>query len=193
MHPRGSKTSEHFRASVTLHAPFNLPAKNQADNFWHWDLEFGWRHSEWQPELTESEFVLWGVVRGHPNAGSTGIVWGFFLSLSLPSSSSLSFSFCLHCLCHWGDNTFKCTKQDHSWWDLYLRDTIVSDCSGHRDGGTDPAVHLVVGHNWCWECKLVFTALTLFGHGFPLLCDPNLKIWFYVPNCCQGWFKIAVN
>ena len=33
--------------------------------------------------------------------------------------------------------------------DLYLRDTIVSDCSGHRDGGTDPAVHLVVGHNLC--------------------------------------------
>ena len=33
--------------------------------------------------------------------------------------------------------------------DLYLRDTIVSDCSGHRDGGTDPAVHLVVGHYWC--------------------------------------------
>ena len=149
MHPRGSKTSENFRASVTLHAPFNLPARNQGDNFWHWDLEFWWRHSEWQPELTESEFVLWG--------------WSGDIQMqgALALYGDLSFSFCLHCLCHWGDKTFKCTKQGHSWWDLYLRDTIVSDCSGHRDGGTHPAVHLVVGHNWCWEVLSALHSLCL--------------------------------
>ena len=42
MHPRGSKTSEHFLASVTLHAPFNLPGKNQGDIF---DIEI-WNFGE---------------------------------------------------------------------------------------------------------------------------------------------------
>ena len=162
MHPRGSKTTEHFRASVTLHAPLNLPAKNQGDNFWHWDLEFWWRHSEWQPELTESEFVLRGW-SGDIQMQGVGASYGD-LSLSLSSS----FSFSLHCLCHWGDKTFKCTKQGHSLWDLYLRDTIVSDCSGHRDGGTDPAVHLVVGHNLCWECKVCLHCTHFVWPWFPV-------------------------
>ena len=109
--------------------------------------------------MTQSEFVLWGVVRGHPNAGSTGIAWGFVFVFVFV------FSFCLHCLCLCPrlclflsvcivfviEGTIHSNARSRviRGGDLYLRDTIVSDCSGHRDGGTDPAVHLVVGHNWC--------------------------------------------
>ena len=109
--------------------------------------------------MTQSEFVLWGVVRGHPNAGSTGIVWGFVFVFVFV------FSFCLHCLCLCPrlylflsvcivfviEGTIHSNARSRviRGGDLYLRDTIVSDCSGHRDGGTHPAVHLVVGHNLC--------------------------------------------